>query len=345
MDNDLSALGEFGIIGLFEAATRPKHGWVEQGIGDDCAVVKIGDGERLLVTIDMLVERVHFLREGISPWQLGRKSLAVNLSDIAAMGGEPTAAFLALGLTADLEPDFVCGFRDGLSDCAREYGVDLLGGDTIATRTDIVACLTVLGRARAGRVVTRAGARPGDRIMLGGTVGDSKAGLEILLGGRGDVSETDRRLLLAAHFEPRPQIALGRLLAEHGLASAMIDVSDGVLQDLGHICERSGTGAELDADHLPISDAARRLAAASGDDVIEWGLSGGEDFVLLFCVPAGKQDEAGRLCRLELGIEIHQVGEITSGPAIRLRRNGTWTEARQKGYDHFRKEGSTNGSG
>ncbi len=337
MDSDLSELGEFGIIGLFEAAARPERRWVEQGIGDDCAVLDIGGGERLLVTTDMLAERVHFVREGISAWQLGWKSLAVNISDIAAMGGEPQAAFLALGLTADLEPDFVRGFRNGLVDCAREYGVDLLGGDTIATRVDLVTCLTVLGRARAGQVVTRAGARPGDRVMLGGMVGDSAAGLELVLGGQGDVSEADRRLLLKAHLEPRPQIALGQLLAGHGLASAMIDVSDGVLQDLGHICERSGTGAELDTERLPISEAARRLAASLGEDVIEWGLSGGEDFVLLFCVLADKQDEAIRLCHQELGAEIFSIGAITPDGPIRVGRDGVWTEILRPGYDHFRR--------
>lgn len=337
MDEKLSTLGEFGIIGLFDQIGRPRHGWVEQGIGDDCAVLDIGGDERLLVTCDMLAEGTHFVRGGISAWQLGWKSLAANLSDIAAMGGEPRAAFLALGLSADLDLDFVRAYRDGLADCAREYRVDLLGGDTIATRADIVAGLTVLGRARAGRVISRAGARPGDRVMLGGTVGDSAAGLQLVLSRRGDASDAGRRRLLSAHLEPRPQIGLGRLLAERGLVSAMIDVSDGVLQDLGHICRRSGTGADLDAGRLPISDAARRLADSIGQDAIEWGLAGGEDFVLLFCVPAEKQAAAGQLCRRELGIEIHPLGEITSGPAIRLRRNGAWTAAHKKGYDHFRR--------
>ena len=153
MADDLSGLGEFGIIGLFRKAAKPGRRWVVRGIGDDCAVLDAGGEERLLVTTDMLVERVHFLRDKITPRQLGYKSLSVNISDIAAMGGEPTAAFLAWGLTADLDLAFVTGFKDGLLQCAQEFRVDLLGGDTTASKSDIIVCLTVLGRAEAGEVM------------------------------------------------------------------------------------------------------------------------------------------------------------------------------------------------
>ena len=262
--DDLSGLGEFGIIGLFRKAAQPGRRWVVQGIGDDCAVLDAGGAERLLVTTDMLVERVHFLRDKITARQLGYKSLSVNISDIAAMGGEPTAAFLAWGLTEDLDRAFVDGFKDGLLECAQEFEVDLLGGDTTASKADIIASLTVLGRAEAGEVITRSGARAGDVVMVGGVVGDSGAGLHLILNDTAEASAEDRQRLLAAHLEPRPQVELGRRLATGHLATAMIDVSDGVLQDLSHIAQESGVGADLDADALPLSDAARRLAKSAG---------------------------------------------------------------------------------
>jgi thiamine-monophosphate kinase len=321
-------MGEFGIIGLFRKAAKPGRRWVVQGIGDDCAVLDAGGDERLLVTTDMLVERVHFLRDKITPRQLGYKSLSVNISDIAAMGGEPTAAFLAWGLTEDLDREFVDGFKDGLLQCAKEFEVDLLGGDTTASKAGIIACLTVLGRADHKEVITRSGARPGDVIMLGGVVGDSGAGLHLILDKPGEVSGEDRERLLSAHLEPKPQVELGRMLARQNLATAMIDVSDGVLQDLSHIARESGVGADLDADALPISDAARRLGESAGVDPRDWGLSGGEDYVLLFCVSGDKQDE--------LLSGATPVGRITAEKRIRVKRDGAWSQVPVKGYDHFR---------
>lgn len=336
MADRLDTLGEFGIIGLFRADSAPGRRWVVTGIGDDCAVLDAGGDERLLVTTDMLVERSHFLRDGITPRQLGHKTMAVNLSDIAAMGGEPTAAFLAMGLTPDLGVQFVRDFREGLLACARSHQVDLLGGDTVSCRRDLALCLTVLGRAGRDEVILRSGARPGHTVMLGGVVGDSAAGLHLVLGRPGEVGSQERSLLLEAHRMPRAQVALGRLLATRQMATAMIDVSDGVLQDLGHICTESGVGADLDADCLPVSDAARSLARAAGLDARDWALSGGEDFVLLFCVPAGREQDVRTACRAELGIEVCAVGTVTEGSGVRVCRDGVWTRMDIGGHDHFR---------
>ena len=332
---DLDQHGEFGIIDLFREAVVPGRSWVTIGIGDDCAVLDIGGGASLLATTDMLAEGVHFRRSGAPPWKLGWKSLAVNISDIAAMGGDPAAAFLALGLTPGLPERFLLEFRDGLLACAGEYGVDLLGGDTIRTRRELVFSLTLLGRAPSDQVVTRGGARPGDRVMLGGPVGESAAGLHILDGTVGEITAGDRRQLLAAHLEPRPQVALGRLLAAEGLARAMIDVSDGLLQDLGHVCRQSGTGADIDPALLPCSATLSRVARSAGVDPVEWMLRGGEDYVLLCAVPPEREKQARRVCRDELGADLHAVGEITTGPAIRIRRDDAWVETDPAGFTHF----------
>jgi len=333
----LGKLGEFGIIERIGKRAVCRRSEIVTGIGDDCAVLDAGEDMRFLVTTDMLVEGTHFLRGKITAQQLGYKSLAVNLSDIAAMGGVPFAAFLALGLTADLDEIFLDGFVDGLLECAGQHDVDLAGGDTVAPPGEVVTCLTVIGKAPASAILTRAGARPGDRIMLGGPVGDSRAGLHLVLGeSAGDLAADERRRLLDAHLQPRPQVALGRLLSERHMASAAIDVSDGVAQDLSHICKASGTGAELDCGELPLSDAARKLAAAAGEDAVDWGLGGGEDFVLLFTVEDGSEREVIDACRSELGIEVRAVGQITERLGIRIKRDEHWTEGRIDGYDHFR---------
>jgi thiamine-monophosphate kinase len=337
MDEKLGKLGEFGVIDLFRRMVRPARDWVSTGIGDDCAVLKLGGAERLLVTTDMLVEDVHFLRDGISPSQLGWKSMAVNLSDIAAMGGDPAAAFLALGLTPDIDRTFLNALRDGLLDCASRFGVDLLGGDTVASNGGLVLSLTVLGRASSTEVVTRNGAGPGDVVFVGGGVGDSAAGLHLLLGSPGQIDPADRGQLLKAHLEPQPQVELGRLLARNHLVTAMIDVSDGVLQDLGHLCEESQVGADLLADQLPVSGAVRRLALSAGRDPLDWALSGGEDYVLLFCVPSDREAEAIRLCEKELEIQVVPIGTIGKERRIRVRRDGVWTRPEELGYDHFRR--------
>ncbi len=337
MGGGLDALGEFGIIGLFRQAADPRRAWTVAGIGDDCAVLDAGGGERLLVTTDVLVERVHFLLSAISPRQLGYKAMTVNLSDIAAMGGEPTAAFLALALTPAVDADWVAAFRDGLLAGAREHAVDLLGGDTTSAERDLMVCLTILGRARSDQVVLRSGAVPGDRVYVGRGVGDSAAGLQLLLDpeAAAALAAADRAALLRAHLEPRPQVALGRALAAAGLARAMIDVSDGVAQDLGHICRASGVAAEIDAAALPLSAPLRRLAGALERDGRDWALHGGEDYCLLFCVPADRTREAEAVGRETAGADLHPIGRIVAGSGLRLLDGGTAVELAAGGWDHF----------
>lgn len=338
MGSGPGGLGEFDIIARFRSAraTRP---WVLEGIGDDCAVLDMGHGRALLVTTDMLVERVHFRRDVGTPWSLGWKALAVNVSDVAAMGGTPEAAFLAVGFTHDLPLDQLLGFRDGLAACAAAFEVDLLGGDTVSSRQDVVMCLTVLGTAPADEVVHRAGARPGDVVVTGGVVGDSAAGLHVLLaeaeGRRVALAEVDRAALLHAHLEPQPQVALGRALAARRLVRAMIDVSDGVLLDLSHVCDAAGLGAVLEASTLPVSGACRSAAAALGRDPLAWALGGGEDYVLLATVPPERLEEASAVAREEAGAVLHAIGTVSDERGLRLARDGGVAPVEPWGWDHF----------
>jgi thiamine-monophosphate kinase len=328
-------LGEFGIIDLFAKQIKPSQGWVVDGIGDDCAVVNIGGGKCLLMSVDMLLEGVHFLKEIISPYQLGAKTMAVNISDIAAMGGEPAAALLGLGMKTTINIDFITGFRDGLLDQAEKYNVDILGGDTVASRQDLLISLTIMGLVDEDQIVRRRGALPGDIIWLGGKTGNSAAGLHLLVNRVKGLAQEDCDYLVRAHLEPEPQVSLGRLLAERHQASAMIDVSDGVVQDLGHICERSKVGAELDGDRLPLSEAAIRLGQIVGRDPRDWALAGGEDYVLLFCSPAENSSKIEKICQEELGIEVRSIGVIKKDLGIKVKKDGEWTKVEKSGYDHF----------
>ncbi len=332
-------LGEFEIIDLFRGGGH-LHAWVQHGIGDDCAVLDL-DGERsLLVTTDLLVEGVHFLRETITPWQLGWKAMAVNISDIAAMGGTPRAAFAAAGLVPGVDLDWLTALRDGMRACAGRYGVDLLGGDTSGARQDAVLCLTLLGTAARDQVVLRSGARPGDVAFLGGPVGLSAAGLWALGDGREPAQRMDtaqRERLVKAHLEPRPQVELGRWLAQRGLATAMMDVSDGVLQDLGHICRASGVGALVAGETLPVGRALAQ-AGALGCCAEPWrfALSGGEDYVLLFTAPSERQDEIVAGAKHELGIELIPFAWIEPDPGLRLFGLDGIHTLDPAGWDHFR---------
>ena len=328
-------LGEFGIVRLFRLAAAGGEG-VLTGIGDDCAVLEGPPGERILVTTDALLEGIHFLRRGTGPYLLGWKALAVNLSDVAAMGGRPWGAFLALGIPKDLSLSYLEEFRRGLMDCAAPYGVPLLGGDTTASASGVTLCLTVLGKVPEGEEVLRSGARPGDRILLGRPTGESAAGLALILESpRPQLPPGDEEALLLAHNKPHPQVELGRLLAREGLATAMIDVSDGLLQDLGHICRESGLGARVEEERVPLTPPLRRFAAASGKDPLELALTGGEDYCLLFTVRPEEEERAIQAARRELGLTLHPIGRTTGEPGLLVGREGKWRPPSKGGFDHF----------
>ena len=228
-----------------QAGKRPG---VVAGIGDDCAVIRLPAGHEALVTTDFSLEGVHFRREWHAAEVVGHRCLARGLSDIAAMGGEPVAAFLSLALPGDLPQKWVDGFVRGLLRLARRYKVTLAGGDTAQSPAGVLADILVLGSAPKGKAIRRSGARPGDRIYVTGELGGAVAALELLRSGK-RVRGAD----CPRHFWPDPRIAVGRFLREKGLASAMIDISDGLSTDLAHICEESRVGAEIRADAIPLA--------------------------------------------------------------------------------------------
>jgi thiamine-monophosphate kinase len=316
---DLSGLGEFGLISRIRAGLGKLPEGV-LGIGDDCAVLPQKDGRDSLVTTDMLMEGVQFLREDASSYDLGWKSAAVNLSDIAAMGGTPDGTFLAFALPKGLDSDWTDSFIRGYKDVSALSGTPLLGGDTTSSLDRICICVTVLGHCPAGGAVLRSGARPGDLVCVTGPTGDSGAGLKVILDAvpRGE----EENILVGRHYRPVPRIEEGKALAAAGV-SAMMDISDGIGSDLRHILEASGTGAVIRTGALPLSAELETVCARRGWDAVGFALDGGEDYELLFTVPAEKEPS--------LGVPHHVIGRITAEPGLVWEGDG----GDHEGYRHF----------
>jgi thiamine-monophosphate kinase len=314
--------GEFELIARH--FTRPVRR-AALGVGDDCALLQPGAGMQLAVSCDMLVEGRHFLAT-VPPARLGHKALAVNLSDLAACGAEPLAFTLALALPR-ADDEFLAGFAQGMLALADAHGIELVGGDTTAGPLNI--CITVFGQVPAGQALLRSGARPGDDLWVSGTLGDARLALEVFRGAfalPGGDFETVRRAMEL----PQPRVALGRAL--RGVASSAIDLSDGLVGDLGHVLQRSGVGAVLQADALPRSAVLAALPLALQRQCV---LAGGDDYELLFTAPPARRDAvltvAGRA-----GVAVTHCGEIVSGTGLRvLDAAGRDLPTAWRGFDHF----------
>lgn len=327
----LSRLGEFGLIERIRR-TAPSGRGVRIGIGDDAAWVSHATGSSL-ITADLLIEDIHFDLKWTSLFALGHKSLAVNLSDIAAMGGTPAYAILSLGIPGHLDSKLIDEFYRGFNALAKQFGVALIGGDTNVAKSLIIA-VCVIGHPPL-RPVCRSGAKVGDDVYVTGTLGDSALGLKLLRQKRSGAKRNSIAQLLARHHQPTPQLAVGALLARRHLATAMIDVSDGLLQDLGHICRASNTGAVIWTQQLPLSPAYRELA---GTDGTVYALSGGEDYELLFCARPRHRARIEKLQALAQ-VTITRIGSCV--PADRritvLDSGGKPVALPIKGHDHFKK--------
>jgi thiamine-monophosphate kinase len=294
------------------------------GIGDDCAVLRMRPQHEMLITTDFSLEGVHFRRNWHPPESVGHRCLARGLSDIAAMGGLPTAVFLSLALPAELPQRWVDRFARGLLTLARKYGATLAGGDTAESAHGILADIVVLGTVPRGEAVRRAGARAGDRIYVSGELGGSAATLARMTE-KGTLQPRD----YPEHFFPEPRIALGRALREKGLVSAMIDISDGLSTDLGHICEESGVGAEVEAEAVPRASVGKPAHAVA----LPVALHGGEDYELLFTAPSGK-----RIPSRIAGVPITRIGNIVRRRKILLMsQGGIGCELGPEGWEHFKK--------
>lgn len=296
----------------------PEGASVVRGIGDDAAVLRIPPGEDLLLTTDFSIENVHFRRQWHPPETVGWRCLARGLSDIAAMGGEPRAAFLSLALAGDVPQKWVNGFLRGLLALAKQFQVPLAGGDTAQAQSGIQADIVVVGSVPKGKAVLRSGAKPGDGIYVTGELGGAALALSLLMQGK------PARAGTWAKFRPMARVAVGRWLREHRIPSAMIDVSDGLSTDLAHICEESGVGAEIEEALIPRAEWERGRRVD-----FPFALHGGDEYELLFTsarkVPARVQ-----------GVPITRIGQIQKSPGMKLLDASRKSRRLQvRGWEHF----------
>ena len=327
--------GEFGFIEALSRRLPQASGDLRLGIGDDASWWRPPPGRGILTTTDMLVAGVHFNLSYTSAADLGWKALAVNLSDLAAMGAEPACVYLSLGLPQELKKIWLDEFIEAFLELAQRYEVQLAGGDTVAAR-ELVISVTVNGLAPEPQPLLRSGAAIGDDIYLSGTIGDSFLGLKLLQGSlHPESGAAAAEFLKARHLRPAARVVLGEQLAACGRVSAMLDVSDGVVADLGHILAASGGfGAEIESRSLPLSPAARQFVTVGRIGLHDL-LTGGEDYELLFtAAPAGRSEIA--VVAAESGIDLTRIGRITDKGKILMFANGVSEELNGRGgYDHF----------
>lgn len=319
-------LSEFDLIARYFTRSRKINPHTALGIGDDCALLAPAAGMQLAISTDMLVEGRHFF-PGATPARLGHKCLAVNLSDLAAMGAEPLAFTLALSLP-EVNQEWLQGFSQGLFALADAHGCELIGGDT--TRGPLTICITVFGQLPAGQALRRDAAQVGDDVWVSGTLGEAR----LALAGRQAEVVLDTATLEAAAVrmdQPNPQLALGKLL--RNIAHAALDVSDGLAGDLGHILKASQVGATLDADSLPLSPTLQRLPLALQR---QYALAGGDDYELCFTAPANNRDEVLRAGEAA-GVKVTRIGRIEQQAGLRLVDGaGNPISVALQSFDHFK---------
>jgi thiamine-monophosphate kinase len=345
--------GEFAFIEQIRKGAQrgAASGEVRIGIGDDAAALRQHADRETLVTVDLLIEGIDFQLSYVVPAWLGHKALAVSLSDIAAMGGTAHSSLLTLGIPAaliprgenDLAGQFWEGFFAGYFALGEQAGVTLIGGDISASPGPLTLDSIVLGQCQAGQAIERKGARPGQALFVTGTLGASAVGLRLLsAGARPDPALLEAGLIdqaIAAHLRPLPRVAFGQALGRHRLAHAMIDLSDGLLQDLGHLCEESRVTAMLDYAAIPLSPCLSLLPIGEEERFV-LGVSGGEDFELLFTADADQRTETRlRALAESCGHTVARIGQIlpaTSGEGpVCVQKDGAVIPLTLGGYDHF----------
>ncbi|MPM77832.1 Thiamine-monophosphate kinase [bioreactor metagenome] len=330
---ELKQVGEFGLIHLLKDNTIFDSSSVVIGIGDDAAVTLPTPRQLQLLTADMLVENVHFDLKTTAPWQLGYKALAVNLSDIAAMGGTPKHAVISIAIPKHLELEFIVGLYDGMKEICREFGVNIIGGDTVSSPHGLIINATVAGEVEPTNLVRRSGAQLGDVVVVTGTIGNSAAGLDLLT--RGNWEEYDFAWpLVTAHLTPRPQVKAGRALAKLG-ATCMDDISDGLASEVNEIASASGVGIVIREADIPLLPETIEAAGMFEKKAVDYALYGGEDFQLLFTI---EPDKFKLLADMDLGVKITAVGEVVEKDAgvLLIGPNGHKTVLEPRGYNHFR---------
>jgi thiamine-monophosphate kinase len=338
---DKGAPGEFELIARLTQNLH-SHEHTVLGVGDDCAILDLGADAWLLMTCDSQVESVHFTLQTSSPLQIGHKALAVNLSDIAAMGGQPRYALVSLILPSQFPIETLDGIYVGLHEEAERYGTTIVGGNiaSAGNSKQLVIDITLLGTVRRGQALTRGGAHVGDTLCVTGSLGDSAAGLQTLLHPDSLYPQEALAVVQARHRIPQPRIREGQILSRFGpdVVTAMLDISDGLSGDLGHLCERSRVGARVDLARLPLSPAIYSVAAIAGRDPLHWAMHGGEDYELLFTISPGHEQAVIDAVQTVTGTVITTIGTLLPAEEglQQLFPDGHRDPLVVQSWDHFR---------
>ena len=334
----IQALGEFGLIERIQRVLPVPGKDVMVGIGDDVAFLDAGNGRAWLATCDVQMEGAHFLRNEISPYELGQKALAINLSDIAAKGGVPKFALVSLGLPNDLEVDFIEELYAGMRLEAEQFRVDIVGGNISRSKLGLFIDIFLLGYAQSDNLLLRSGAQIGDKILVTGTLGDAAAGVALMLDETLKTSEAYASVARLRYHLPTPRVPEGHMIVDSRQATSMMDISDGLASDLGHICEQSHVGARIFADKLPVSPENRNLALRSHKEEFHFALYGGEDYELIFTLPADQAETIAREINRETKTPVSVVGDIlpeNEGRQLVLP-DKIMVPLEPRGWDHFK---------
>lgn len=312
---------EFGFIEHLRNLTKTLPDGGFEGIGDDCAIYPVGDGDSIVITTDALNEGVHFLRHAASAAEIGAKSLAVNISDVASMGATPIASLLSIGIPANLPKGWIEAFTNGYIEASRRYGVALIGGDTTSSLDGITIAVTAIGRTKSCNIKRRSAAKVGDTILVAGSLGGSAVGLHDILSNHIDTIAAN------IHRNPTPQVAEGEWLGKQHTVHAMMDLSDGLASDLRHILEESKVGAEIEVEHIPLYEGA----------TIEQAVSGGEDYKLLFTAESNAIDNLAQQFLDRFGYKLYPIGSIVANGEYKIKwlKEGVEIATQWRGFEHF----------
>ncbi|MFZ5943545.1 MAG: thiamine-phosphate kinase [Bacillota bacterium] len=332
-------IGEFGLISTFAQNCIFNKSELIVGIGDDAAVLPLDKDNYLLAASDMLIENLHFLTNSSTPFQIGYKAIAVNFSDIAAMGGWPTGVLISLGIPPYTSVDFIEEIYFGMKEICSKYNANIIGGDTVSTINDIIINVSVLGKVKKNELHLRSHAKVNDVVFCTGTLGDSAAGLAIIKSKDKDITlpPSVKNILLKKHLAPEPCLIESKVLNIHKGLNALNDISDGLASEIHEIAEASNVGIYLYPEKIPISNEAKLASDSLGINPLDWALYGGEDFQLVGTISSHNFDQIKDIFKRKLGREIYDIGKVTDLPGVYFidRKSNKRKEIDKKGYNHF----------
>ena len=336
-NSEADGLGEFELISRIAPLDKRTGPGVHLGVGDDTAVLSLSEGTLLLATCDSQIQGVHFRLDFSTPFEIGQRCAAVNLSDIAAMGGTPRYALVSLSVPHGTRASLLAEMYDGMRDMFSRFETTIVGGNTSSTTGPLAIEITLLGEGAPHRILTRSGATPGDVVCVTGVLGASRAGLSCLMNGSLNIGGELRDDALLSYRTPWPRVDVGSILAANGHVSACMDISDGLAGDAAHLADRSGVAVLIDLEKIPVSKAAVAVSDETHQDPCVFAAKGGEDFELLFTIERAHLTDISVILQRQTGVAVTPIGEISNGEGVYFRYYNDIKIINMSGFDHFKR--------